>query len=455
MPFATGAIAAKAIVLTCLLKQNFRLLDRPTFPHQFQSKLMGAFAVHFLGRAVDSCISCKIRIRTRLSWMGSRKKSRKKMRLIPVLRSVLLIVTIVCTAAAGFAQVGIGVTVSFGPPALPVYVQPLCPAPGWIWTPGYWAFDPDFGDYYWVPGTWVLAPQVGFLWTPPYWAWNGIGFVFYPGYWGPVVGFYGGINYGYGYFGRGYEGGRWDRGEFYYNRTVNNINVTNIHNVYNTTVVNNTTVNRVSYNGGVGGTTARPTAQEETAARAQRIGPVAAQHEQVQTARGNPELRASANQGKPPIAATDKPGSFKGSGIVAAEQAGAPYRPPANRNATGPGSNLPQGTEGGVSHAKDVQPHPQPAPSYTGNTKADQHYDQQQQKLNAQQNQEHQKLAQQQEAEHQHATQQQASQAQMQQMEQQHQQQTQQMQQRHYEQQQQMMRQAPPPPPPHSAPPKK
>jgi hypothetical protein len=88
--------------------------------------------------------------------------------------------------------------------------------------------------------------------------------MFYPGYWGPQVGFYGGIAYGYGYYGNGYQGGRWNNGQFYYNRSVNNVNVTNIHNVYNTTVVNET-VNRVSYNGGNGGINARPTVAEESA----------------------------------------------------------------------------------------------------------------------------------------------------------------------------------------------
>src|SRR5271165_2994273 len=43
------------------------------------------------------------------------------------------------------------------------------PGEGYIWTPGYWAYDYDYNDNYWVPGTWVLAPQVGYLWTPPYW----------------------------------------------------------------------------------------------------------------------------------------------------------------------------------------------------------------------------------------------------------------------------------------------
>ncbi len=130
------------------------------------------------------------------------------------------------------AQVSIAISVGFAPPELPVYAQPICPGQGYIWTPGYWAWDADDEDYYWVPGTWVLAPEVGFLWTPGYWGWGGSSFVFYEGYWGPRIGFYGGVNYGYGYFGRGYEGGRWDGEHFYYNRTVNNINVTEIHNVY-------------------------------------------------------------------------------------------------------------------------------------------------------------------------------------------------------------------------------
>src|ERR1700756_3073681 len=55
------------------------------------------------------------------------------------------------------------------PPLLPEYEQPPIPAPGYIWTPGYWAYGAD--DYYWVPGTWVQPPAVGLLWTPGYWGW--------------------------------------------------------------------------------------------------------------------------------------------------------------------------------------------------------------------------------------------------------------------------------------------
>src|SRR5215472_16135499 len=184
--------------------------------------------------------------------------------------------------AATPAQFGVAVAVTVPPPDLPVYDQPPCPGESYIWVPGYWAWDADFDDYFWVPATWVLAPQVGFFWSPGYWSWSGASFVWINGYWGPVVGFYGGINYGFGYFGAGYVGGRWDHDRFYYNRSVTNVNVTNIHNVCNTTVINNTTVNRVSYSGGPGGVSARPTAEQETAARENRLPPVAAQLEHNQ-----------------------------------------------------------------------------------------------------------------------------------------------------------------------------
>ena len=133
---------------------------------------------------------------------------------------------------------------------------------------------------------------------------------------------------------------------FFYNRSVNNVNVTNIHNVYNTTVINNTTVNRVSYNGGNGGINARPRPEEEAAARERHIPPVAAQTQHVQAARANPELRASVNQGKPPVAATPKPGEFNGRAVVPAKEAGAPYNPPANRGAGQPPDNAPARASG-------------------------------------------------------------------------------------------------------------
>ena len=365
------------------------------------------------------------------------------MRIISSIRSLWFLIAIVALSAASFAQVGVSITI--GPPPIPVYEQPLCPAEGYIWTPGYWAYDYDDDDYYWVPGTWVLAPEIGFLWTPGYWFWSGPTFVWYEGYWGPHVGFYGGIVYGFGYFGVGYEGGRWENGQFFYNRTVNNVNITNIHNVYNTTVVNNTTtVNRVSYNGGNGGTTARPAPQEEAAAHERHIPPVAVQTQHAQAARSNPQQRASMNHGKPPVAATPKPGALNDRGVVHAKKAGGPYKPASNRAAAQARANTPapspvsSGRPGTAVHPHDLPARERPAPPNTGNPKADKKYQQQQEKLYAKQEQERQKLQQKQEQEHQRMAQQRADEARRQRVEQQHQQQTQRLEQRHVQQQQQL-----------------
>jgi hypothetical protein len=340
------------------------------------------------------------------------------------IRLMSLALVILATSAASFGQFRVAITV--GPPALPVYEQPICPGDGYLWTPGYWYWDDDISDYYWVPGTWVLAPEVGFLWTPGWWGWGGEAFLWHEGFWGPSVGFYGGINYGFGYFGVGFAGGRWDGGHFFYNRAVMNVDVTVIHNVYNETVINNT-VNRVSYNGH-GGIDARPTPQEEAAARERHIAPIAAQTQHLQAARGNPQLRASVNHGKPAIAATARPGDFSGRGVVEAKEPGATYK----------------GGPRQVVHPSDLPPVEHPAPPNTGDPKLDQKYQQQQAKLAAQQQKDRQKLQQQQDKEHQQLAKQKADDARTQQVEQKHQQQTQQLQQRHATQVQSLQaRQAP------------
>src|SRR6185369_9310050 len=174
-------------------------------------------------------------------------KTKPKTKPSSLLLALLLFAGLPLASSSAYVAVSVGIA----PPAIPVYEQPFCPVAGYIWTPGYWTYG-DFG-YYWVPGVWVAPPRVGWLWTPGYWAFTGGNYAFHDGYWGPRVGFYGGINYGYGYWGNGYEGGRWDHDRFFYNRSVNNINVVNIHNVYNTTIVRETVINRVSYNGGNGG----------------------------------------------------------------------------------------------------------------------------------------------------------------------------------------------------------
>src|SRR5437867_1226420 len=214
-----------------------------------------------------------------------------KMKFSTIALAALLFVGLSLTSS--FAQIGISIGIA--PPPIPIYQQPYPPAEGYIWTPGYWAYD---SDYYWVPGVWVPPPRVGFLWTPGYWGYNGSNYFFNEGYWGPTVGFYGGINYGYGYGGQGYYGGRWVGNTFRYNTAVTRVNTSVIHNTYvNKQVVRNTG-SRASFNG-PGGTTAKATAQEQAAAKAEHIPATSAQQSRVEAAKNNPDLRAANNQGKP------------------------------------------------------------------------------------------------------------------------------------------------------------
>jgi WXXGXW repeat (2 copies) len=332
------------------------------------------------------------------------------------IRSLLFALVLLAFSHGASAQIGI--SVGFGPPLLPIYEQPILPGDGYLWAPGYWGYDYSANDYYWVPGTWVYPPQAGFLWTPGYWGWGGNAYFFNQGYWGPTVGYYGGINYGFGYGGFGYEGGRWEGNRFLYNTSVNRVDTAVIHNTFNAPV-SNASENHVSFNGGRGGVEARPTAQQEAYAKEQHVGPVAAQTQHMQAARNNPALFASANQGKPPIAATSKPGEFT-TGAVAAKQAGGEYKaPPA------------------INHASELPSHEFNAPN-TGNAATNKTFQQQLNALSARQTQDHENLEQKQEQEHQQATQKNYSDSQIQQMEQRHAQQTQQLEQQHTSQNKQM-----------------
>ena len=229
----------------------------------------------------------------------------------------------------------------------------------------------------------------GYLWTPAYWGWGGDRFLFHEGYWGPRVGFYGGINYGFGYFGDGYEGGRWDHGRFFYNRSVNNVNVTNIHNVYNTTIINRTTGesgqlqrrqrwNQRARDCRTGGGPPRETyraSRRTDGAHAGRVSKTVISGPRQTTAGRDCRERTDREQ-------------FNEHGVVPAREAGAPYNGAANRGAHGQFSSSRKS-----SASADLPAHERPAAPNTGNQKQDQKYQQQQEKLVNKQNQEHQKLS--------------------------------------------------------------
>jgi hypothetical protein len=270
------------------------------------------------------------------------------------------------------AGIGVSVQVNLAPPVIPVYEQPELPAPGYLWSPGYWAWDGS--DYYWVPGTWVEPPSSGMLWTPGYWNYQDGLYVWNDGYWGPNVGYYGGVNYGYGYTGVGYQGGYWHGGAFFYNRAVANFGGVHVVNVYNTPVQVRE-VSRVSFNGGPGGLRVQPTPEERRAMTEHHVAPTPLQFQHQQRAATMPEMHAAHNGGRPQILTTARAGDFNHTGPAGLHdhQAGpapgaamhGPDRPPnggAMMRRAGPPS---QGAESHNQPRDQVQQHePQPQPQH-------------------------------------------------------------------------------------------
>ena len=354
------------------------------------------------------------------------------MRFAKLACSAMLVLGTLTLPAQSRAQVAIGVSVRIGPPLLPVYEQPLCPGEGYIWIPGYWAWGDD--DYYWVPGTWVLPPEEGLLWTPGYWAWQDDAYVWYAGYWGPVVGFYGGIDYGFGYPGTGFYGGYWRGGRYFYNRNVSNVDVTIVHNTYNTTIVHSTTVNRVSFNGGSGGTTARPTPVELAAARQHHVSMTSEQVQMERTARSDRSLSAKVNHGRPDVAATPRPSELKNRGAAPSLRNDNANRPPENRGNNRVDNNRPENQP-----PVNVRPNDnRPPDANRNNSVFTEKQQRQQEKLRQQQDSERERMMQKQAQEQRRLDQGRANDQRKQELQQRHQQQQQQLQQKHDQQSQKL-----------------
>jgi hypothetical protein len=232
-------------------------------------------------------------------------RSRVKSLIVTAAAAVLFFAPVVQARAAVF------VSVAIAPPVLPVYVQPPLPAVGYIWTPGYWAYGP--AGYYWVPGVWVMPPRAGLLWTPGYWGFVGGLYSWHPGYWGPHVGFYGGVNYGFGYMGVGFCGGEWRGGVFAYNRAVANFGGVHVTNVYvdRTVIERNTVVNvnRYSFNGN-GGIQARESDADMRFEHEQHFQATSNQMDHERFAGQDRNQLASVNNGRPGTFASSRVDSY-------------------------------------------------------------------------------------------------------------------------------------------------
>ncbi len=228
------------------------------------------------------------------------------MHLLRSARWILLALLLSILSASAYA--GVFVSVGFAPPPLPVYEQPPCPEPGLMWTPGYWAYGPD--GYYWVPGAWVPAPQPGFLWTPPYWGWSNGLYVFHSGYWGLHVGFYGGVNYGFGYGGIGFSGGEWRHGHFAYNTAVMHVGFHGGLTFVDRGRVDRGFVDRgghVAFSGGPGGIRHEPGPEERMAEHDRHLGKTAFQQQHVAAARNDKSSYFKSNGGHPAHMVAERP----------------------------------------------------------------------------------------------------------------------------------------------------
>lgn len=94
------------------------------------------------------------------------------------------------------------IVVTIGPPQIRIDAQPPSPGEAFVWAPGHWGRNAS--GYAWIQGSWLMPPSAGMLWTPGYWRPQPGGFAWQAGRWGTSVGYYGGVNYGFGYLGSGF-----------------------------------------------------------------------------------------------------------------------------------------------------------------------------------------------------------------------------------------------------------
>src|SRR6185437_11828623 len=106
--------------------------------------------------------------------------------------------------------------------------------------------------------------------------------------------------------------------QFVYNSAVNNLGAVAIAHTFSRAVSNPGA--RVAFNGGRGGTIARPT-QAQIAARAHATPATAVQVRHQEMASRDPALRFNANHGRPPVAAMRRASEFHGAHTVAATHA--------------------------------------------------------------------------------------------------------------------------------------
>ena len=207
-----------------------------------------------------------------------------------VIRTLTLAASLVVCSLLAFtpahAQVDVNISVDVEPPPLPVYDQPPIPEPGYLWVPGYWAWDDDTG-YYWVPGTWVLPPEPEFAVDARLlvWGWDDGVYVFTPAIGDRRSGSTAASPTASAMTASATRAAIGAGARFTTTTPSTISGGVRIVNVYSKTVVVNNVTN-VSFNGGAHGTTARPTPEQIAAGNQRHIPATAEQtrHAEVSSA---------------------------------------------------------------------------------------------------------------------------------------------------------------------------
>ena len=84
-------------------------------------------------------------------------------------------------ACAPGLSANVSFSVALSPPAPVVETIPPPPAPGTVWTPGYWSWNGV--EYVWVPGQYVVAPFPGAVWIGGRWVARGHHWTWVDGRW--------------------------------------------------------------------------------------------------------------------------------------------------------------------------------------------------------------------------------------------------------------------------------
>lgn len=98
------------------------------------------------------------------------------MKITPLLGS-LITAALLAMAMPAAAQVSINISIA---PPVPIYESAPIMTPGYIWAPGYWAWNND--RHVWIRGR-TIVQRVGYRWEPDRWEQRGNGYYRQPGNW--------------------------------------------------------------------------------------------------------------------------------------------------------------------------------------------------------------------------------------------------------------------------------